>query len=46
MKKKKGARIVLNPSPMDEGCLALPLEWVDIFILNEVEEEWHRQFQR
>ncbi|MEG0377166.1 MAG: ribokinase [Eubacterium sp.] len=37
--KEKGARIALNPSPMDEDCLALPLELVDIFILNEIEGE-------
>jgi len=33
----KGMRIVLNPSPMDEKILALPLEYVDIFMLNEIE---------
>lgn len=35
--KVKGARIVLNPSPMNTTCLSLPLELVDIFLLNEVE---------
>lgn len=36
---KKGMKIVLNPSPMNEKILALPLEYVDVFILNEVEAE-------
>lgn len=30
-------KIVLNPSPMNADILALPLELVDIFVLNEVE---------
>ena len=34
---KKGMRIVLNPSPMDEAVLQLPLEYVDWFLVNEVE---------
>lgn len=34
---EKGLLIVLNPSPMNEKILALPLELVDYFILNEVE---------
>ena len=34
---KKGLVIVLNPSPMNERILALPLEYVDYFMLNEVE---------
>ena len=34
---KKGLKIVLNPSPMDEKIAELPLSFVDIFILNEVE---------
>ena len=37
--KDKGMKIVLNPSPMDEKIHALPLELVDIFIVNEVEAE-------
>ncbi len=37
--KNKKARIALNPSPMDAACMALPLELVDIFILNEIEGE-------
>lgn len=35
--QKKGMRIVLNPSPMNEKILKLPLEAVDYFILNEIE---------
>lgn len=34
---EKGMVIVLNPSPMNEKILTLPLEHVDIFMLNEVE---------
>lgn len=34
---KKELVIVLNPSPMNEKILALPLEFVDYFMLNEVE---------
>ncbi len=33
----KGLVIVLNPSPMNEKISALPLEYIDYFILNEVE---------
>lgn len=33
----KGMRIVLNPSPMDDRILSLPLELVDFFLLNEIE---------
>lgn len=36
---KKGMKIILNPSPMDEKILSLPLSYVDILILNEVEAE-------
>jgi len=32
-----GLVIVLNPSPMNDKILTLPLEYVDYFILNEVE---------
>ena len=32
-----GMKIVLNPSPMDEKILELPLSYVDYFILNEIE---------
>lgn len=34
---RKGMRIVLNPSPMDDKILRLPLDKVDIFLLNEIE---------
>lgn len=33
----KGMKIVLNPSPMNEKILRLPLECVDYFLLNEIE---------
>ncbi len=35
----KGMKIVLNPSPMNEKILALPLQFVDYFLLNEVEAQ-------
>lgn len=34
---KRGMRIVLNPSPMDEKIAQLPLEYADCLMLNEVE---------
>lgn len=34
---KKGMTIVLNPSPMTEEILSLPLQYVSYFLLNEVE---------
>lgn len=34
---KRGLKIVLNPSPMNEKIWKLPLEHVDYFMLNEVE---------
>ncbi len=34
---KKGMKIVLNPSPMDEKIAGYPLEYVDYFLLNEIE---------
>ncbi len=34
---EKGMRIVLNPSPMNEKIMELPLDFVDYFLLNEVE---------
>jgi ribokinase len=39
MKKAKeiGLKIFLNPSPMNDNISKLPLEYVDYFILNEVE---------
>lgn len=33
----RGMRIVLNPSPMNEKILSLPLDIVDYFLLNEIE---------
>lgn len=36
---KKRLKIVLNPSPMNEKILRLPLELVDTFILNEIEAD-------
>ena len=35
--KQKGMKIALNPSPIDEALLELPMELVDYFILNEIE---------
>ncbi|MDO4344344.1 MAG: ribokinase [Eubacteriales bacterium] len=32
-----GMKIVLNPSPMNEKILKLPLQYVDYFLLNEIE---------
>lgn len=34
---QKGMTLVLNPSPMDQAILSLPLERVRYFLLNEVE---------
>lgn len=34
---KKEMKIVLNPSPMDEKIASYPLEYVDYFLLNEIE---------
>lgn len=34
---EKGMVIVLNPSPMNEKILALPLDIIDLFMMNEVE---------
>lgn len=36
---ERGMRVVLNPSPLNEAIYQLPLELVDLFILNEVEGE-------
>ena len=33
----RGISIVLNPSPMNEGILALPLHLVSLLVLNEIE---------
>lgn len=35
--KEKGMKVVLNPSPIDEALLKMPIEKADILILNEVE---------
>ena len=34
---QKGLKVILNPSPMNEKILALPLDKINYFILNEVE---------
>lgn len=34
---KKGMKVVLNPSPINDDALRLPLDLVDWFMLNEVE---------
>lgn len=34
---EKKMKIVLNPSPMNEKILKLPLQYVDYFLLNEIE---------
>lgn len=34
---KKQMKIVLNPSPMDQKIAGYPLEYVDYFLLNEIE---------
>lgn len=36
---KRGLKVVLNPSPMDQSILEIPLQYVDYFILNEVEAQ-------
>lgn len=36
---KRGLRVALNPSPMTEEVLRLPLEQLDYLLLNEVEAE-------
>lgn len=35
--RKIGMKIVLNPSPMNEKIFDMPLQYVDFFILNELE---------
>ena len=37
--KSAGMKIAFNPSPVDKTINSLPLELVDIFILNEIEAE-------
>lgn len=34
---ERGSRIILNPSPIDEQLMSLPLHLVDLFILNRTE---------
>lgn len=35
--RERGMQIVMNPAPMDEAVRTLPLEAVDLLILNEIE---------
>ena len=35
--KEEGMKIILNPSPMNEKIMKLPLDQIDSFILNEIE---------
>ena len=35
--KEEGLKIILNPSPMNEKIMKLPLDQIDYFILNEIE---------
>lgn len=35
--KKSGAKIALNPSPINENLKTIPMDLVDYFILNEIE---------
>ena len=35
--KEEGMKIILNPSPMNEKIMKLPLDEIDYFILNEIE---------
>lgn len=35
--KEEGMKIILNPSPMNEKIVKLPLDQIDYFILNEIE---------
>jgi ribokinase len=37
--KRKGMKVVFNPSPVTEDILSYPLHLVDYFILNEIEAE-------
>lgn len=37
--KEKNMHIFFNPSPMEDSILTYPLEYVDCFLLNEVEAE-------
>ena len=35
--KKAGAKIALNPSPINENLKTIPMDLIDYFILNEIE---------
>lgn len=35
--KKQGMQVAFNPSPITQGVMDLPLELVDIFLVNEIE---------
>jgi ribokinase len=35
--RRRGMKVVLNPSPMNEKIGQIPLEYVDMFLLNEIE---------
>jgi len=37
--KARGMRVLMNPAPMDDTVAGLPLERVDLLILNEIEGE-------
>lgn len=43
--KKKGMKICLNPSPFEKELLSLPLEEVDLLVLNEVEMQQLMELQ-
>ncbi len=36
-RKKAGAKVALNPSPINENLKTIPMNLVDYFILNEIE---------
>lgn len=35
--RERGMQVIMNPAPMDAFVSQLPLEWVDLLILNEIE---------
>lgn len=35
--RERGMQVIMNPAPMDDAVSSLPLEWVDLLILNEIE---------
>ena len=39
MASQRGSRVILNPSPMEENLLGLPLHQVDTFLINLLEAE-------